>query len=355
MMEPRMDDWCARDTTEDATALKGDFPRRMDATTTPLAPLEVCGYDYSACDERRRPQFIGANGYRTLSGSVPTAKLAMVAGFILTVAALLALLFGPPKLPIEVRLVQEEDATVQLRRRRIHSPVLRGVDVVAYRHLVQGDEPIFGSPEFSATTSKDYTFWFASEDTLKTFQSDPARFSPQFGGFCAFGISSEFGDGANKSMAEATVTEGWPWSADHLGPPANPKVWRVLNDKLYVAFLPEVMDLFEADYDALSVTGETRWNAWFETDGPFNNECVSDDYGPPVTRTCTFQQQGGTAPVDDVCSTALRTHCGNHFGDNPVNNNACSRCLHDHYHHLKHACPTANHSLQARVDKTFCW
>ena len=32
-------------------------------------------------------------------------------------------------------------------------------------------------------------YYFATEENLKTFKENPARYVPQFGGFCAFGVS----------------------------------------------------------------------------------------------------------------------------------------------------------------------
>ncbi len=62
--------------------------------------------------------------------------------------------------------------------------ILKGYDAVAY---FQG-KPTEGSKRFAATHD-GATYYFASAENLKTFQSDPARYAPQFGGFCAMGVA----------------------------------------------------------------------------------------------------------------------------------------------------------------------
>ena len=371
-------DFCVVDTTE-----HGSSSRRSHALPgqhSPLVtPFEVSTSDYRTC---KRVE-IGLE-YRTFQGSVPTAKLAVVAAMSLLGAALLAVLFGPH--PWSGGLTGALRAAIEPRREAnfvisAHNdivPALSGVDVIGYRS--SSNPPVFGSPEFQYTLQTgEYStqFWFASRQNRDLFASDPGRYAPRFGGFCSYGISSEMLDGGNKSMDTADVTEGWPWRWDHLGPPADLSVWRILDDRLYFAFLPGVMDIFENDYAALSKQGEARWASWFGSDhlaGPFNVECTADTYGPPVTRTCTFEPQRGHLPssssnsrethqkkkkhlaiADPSCTDALFALCGDHQGDNPVNDNACTTCLDDFFSQLSSVCPSTDGALHASVDKAFCW
>ncbi len=62
-----------------------------------------------------------------------------------------------------------------------------GRDVVAYFSLDSGDG-VMGSAEFSME-HKGTTFQFASAENLATFQSDPDRYAPRYGGYCAFAMS----------------------------------------------------------------------------------------------------------------------------------------------------------------------
>jgi YHS domain-containing protein len=83
---------------------------------------------------------------------------------------------------------------------------VHGYDVVAYFSVGQ---PTEGNDRFTA----DYqgaTYRFASADHRDNFVSDPAKYAPQFGGFCAFGTSV-----------------GRKFNGD-------PNVWRIVDGKLYL-------------------------------------------------------------------------------------------------------------------------
>lgn len=61
--------------------------------------------------------------------------------------------------------------------------VLDGYDVVAYH---KGNARR-GSSEWS-TEFCDLTFWFSSSDHLSMFLENPEAYTPQYGGYCSFGI-----------------------------------------------------------------------------------------------------------------------------------------------------------------------
>lgn len=62
-----------------------------------------------------------------------------------------------------------------------------GRDVVAYFSLSSGDG-VLGSADFMAK-HKGTTFHFANAENLATFQGDPDKYAPRFGGYCAFAMS----------------------------------------------------------------------------------------------------------------------------------------------------------------------
>ena len=66
-----------------------------------------------------------------------------------------------------------------------HGIVLGGYDVVAYH--AQG-KAVQGSSKF-ATRHADGTFHFSSQENLTAFEKQPSRYTPEFGGFCAFGVA----------------------------------------------------------------------------------------------------------------------------------------------------------------------
>ena len=62
-----------------------------------------------------------------------------------------------------------------------------GRDVVAYFELDSGDG-VLGVTEF-ATEHKGAEFRFANAENLATFQNDPDKYAPRYGGYCAFAMS----------------------------------------------------------------------------------------------------------------------------------------------------------------------
>lgn len=83
---------------------------------------------------------------------------------------------------------------------------LRGYDPVAY---VTDRAPQMGKASLKA----DYggvTYWFATRAHKDQFVADPARFAPQFGGFCAMGVALD------KKLD------------------GDPQAWNVVDGKLYV-------------------------------------------------------------------------------------------------------------------------
>jgi YHS domain-containing protein len=84
--------------------------------------------------------------------------------------------------------------------------MLDGHDVVAY--FTQGRHAM-GSPQFK-TVHEGVTFYFANAQHKALFDKEPARYVPQYGGFCANGINY-----------------GIPWGGDA-------DAWLIDNGKLYI-------------------------------------------------------------------------------------------------------------------------
>ena len=62
---------------------------------------------------------------------------------------------------------------------------VQGYDVISYR---TNDKPVVGSADFTAEF-EGATYRFANQANLDTFNTDPARYAPAYGGFCAYGVS----------------------------------------------------------------------------------------------------------------------------------------------------------------------
>jgi len=63
--------------------------------------------------------------------------------------------------------------------------ILAGHDAVAY---FTDNKPVLGSADFTAAHN-GAIYRFASAANRDRFQSDPARYAPVYGGYCAFGTS----------------------------------------------------------------------------------------------------------------------------------------------------------------------
>ena len=108
---------------------------------------------------------------------------------------------------------------------------ISGYDPVAF--FTDG-KPAHGSPFINAM-HRGATYFFASEEHKKMFTSNPDRYVPQYGGFCAYGVGY---DGLY---------------------PVDISTWQIRNDKLYLNFSPETAKKFNSDFDANVAKAEKYW------------------------------------------------------------------------------------------------
>jgi len=107
---------------------------------------------------------------------------------------------------------------------------LQGYDVVSYLE----DRAEKGRRDF-AVESGGGTWLFASAEHRDQFAKDPARFLPQYGGFCAY-----------------SVGRGYPATAD-------PRAFAIVNGKLYVFFDKAVQAVWEQDRRRLIAAADRYW------------------------------------------------------------------------------------------------
>lgn len=81
------------------------------------------------------------------------------------------------------------------------------------------------------------SYYFASEENRMTFAANPARYVPQNGGFCTFGVS------VNKKFD------------------GDPKFAAVVDDKLYVFLSEEIYQAFLKDKEGTITKAATNWKA----------------------------------------------------------------------------------------------
>lgn len=176
------------------------------------------------------------------------------------------------------------------------NPVLGGVDVVSYFQINEvtpqtvytNYQPLMGNENFQ-TTYNGYTYYFSDEKNLKLFIKKPNKYLPQFGGYCAFGISHEFclPDKVYKLLSKAipNLSNGFVWNSKCLGPTSSRDCWLIINDKLYLFYLngarSDFVNYFNQSYKIASL----RWNT-------FKKIWKEKNVNPPVIySTFSFQNQ----------------------------------------------------------------
>ena len=82
------------------------------------------------------------------------------------------------------------------------SVAIRGYDPVAY---FTAGAPVKGEPQFRHEWNGG-VWLFSNRDNLERFKADPERHAPQFGGFCAFGMSRGYKVGTDP--AAFTIHDG---------------------------------------------------------------------------------------------------------------------------------------------------
>jgi hypothetical protein len=108
---------------------------------------------------------------------------------------------------------------------------LQGYDVVAY--FTEG-RPVQGSPSF-AHTWEQTTWHFASAANRDAFARAPQEYAPQYGGFCAYGVS-----------------RGYAVDID-------PNAWTIVDRRLYLNYSKRVQRTWDKDRVANIVKGDANW------------------------------------------------------------------------------------------------
>ncbi len=108
---------------------------------------------------------------------------------------------------------------------------LKGYDPVAY---FSDGRPAAGDPAISYQW-RGATWLFATAEHRAAFAADPARYAPQFGGYCAFAVS------------RGTTADG------------DPLRWAVVNDKLYLNNNLLAMKFWDEDRPGNIQAGNSNW------------------------------------------------------------------------------------------------
>jgi YHS domain-containing protein len=109
---------------------------------------------------------------------------------------------------------------------------IRGYDPVAY--FTEG-RPVAGRPEFEAR-HEGVAWRFASAEHKATFEADPARYEPRYGGYCA-----------------------WAVSAKNEAYPIDPNAWKIVDGRLYLNFSKDVQAEWERDVPGHVGKADANW------------------------------------------------------------------------------------------------
>ncbi|WP_141690423.1 MULTISPECIES: YHS domain-containing (seleno)protein [unclassified Ensifer] len=109
---------------------------------------------------------------------------------------------------------------------------IKGYDPVAY---FTESKALEGSPQYSYRWL-GANWQFASAENRELFIREPTRYAPQYGGYCADGVS--FG----------TVTTN-----------IDPKAWRIIEGKLFLSYDPGAAEGFEKNPNKL-VDSKKHWS-----------------------------------------------------------------------------------------------
>ena len=111
-----------------------------------------------------------------------------------------------------------------------------GYDVVAYHGLAQSAPAVPGRANITAQYN-GALFAFSSSQNRDTFQSNPAKYAPQFDGHCAYGVAK-----GGKV-------------------PANPNLWRIESGKLYLNITRNVAGFWASDVAGNISQANSSWSS----------------------------------------------------------------------------------------------
>lgn len=108
---------------------------------------------------------------------------------------------------------------------------IRGYDPVAF---FMSSKPVMGSDSLTFEW-QGVTWMFATEENKDLFRSAPEKYAPQYGGYCAYGMSRGY-----KAPTEVDT-------------------WTIVNGKLYFNYNKNVQKSWSKDQQVLIEKADTLW------------------------------------------------------------------------------------------------
>ncbi len=110
---------------------------------------------------------------------------------------------------------------------------IKGTDTVAY---FKEGKPVKGNSQFSYQW-ENATWHFKNAENRDLFASNPEKYAPQYGGFCAWAISENY------------------------TAPIDPNAWKIVNGKLYLNFNKTIQARWEKDISGHITKANQNWPA----------------------------------------------------------------------------------------------
>ena len=146
------------------------------------------------------------------------------------VIVLLLLLWGFPALP---------QATKTLLNLDKNGVAIQGYDPVAF---FSQNRPVKGDAKFQSSY-KGATYYFASAEDKAAFAAAPAKYEPQFGGFCAYGVAN------GKTV------------------PIKVQAFQIVNGRLLLQYDFDTRDKFNKDQSGNLAKADQNWPGLVEKKG----------------------------------------------------------------------------------------
>lgn len=108
---------------------------------------------------------------------------------------------------------------------------IQGYDPVAF---FTQQKPVKGAPQF-VSEFNGAKYWFGSAEDKATFDKEPSKYEPQFGGYCAYGVS-------RGSRAPVKI-----------------EAWQIVNGRLLMQYDLDIKSEFNKDQQGTLKKADQNW------------------------------------------------------------------------------------------------
>lgn len=138
--------------------------------------------------------------------------------------------FAQEKEKMKHKKMMQDDMIMKIDK-NMDGVAIKGYDAVAY---YTDGKPVMGDKMYSCNWN-GASWQFSNEKHLNMFKENPAKYAPQYGGFCAYGVSKN-------ALFET-----------------DPLVWKIIDGKLYLNKNAEVAELFNKNTKESIMNAEMNW------------------------------------------------------------------------------------------------